>query len=134
MLPRIKTKVLVVNDNDVNLIIFEEMLRPLGYAVAIAKDGRQAIDACVADPPHIVLMDVQMPVMDGIQATREITSLQRVGKLPPFPIVATTANAFDEDREACLAAGMSAFLAKPVSCDILVATMESVLAGGSGAS
>jgi CheY-like chemotaxis protein len=77
------------------------------------------IRACRERPPALVLMDLQMPVMDGLQATRELRRLQAEGQLPEFPIVALTAHATPQDRDSCIEAGMVGFLTKPVALGAL---------------
>ena len=109
-------KVLVVDDNNINLRLATGMLSKLGIAADAAANGQEAVDKVRAGSYDVVLMDMQMPVMDGIEATRLIRRLN----LPVQPsIVAVTANAFDSDRERCLEAGMDDFIAKPFSIDDL---------------
>lgn len=102
--------VLLVEDNEVNCAVTRAMLNSLGYQVSIAVDGAQAV--CMADSTHYaaILMDCRLPVMDGYEATRQIRHLQGMQVLP---IIALTANALQGDRDACLQAGMSDYLAKP---------------------
>jgi CheY-like chemotaxis protein len=109
-------RILLVEDNDINQIVASEMLADAGLEVDIAHDGLMAVEMVQAMPYDLVLMDMQMPVMDGVAATIEIR------KLPGFealPIVAMTANAMGKDRERCLQAGMSDFLSKPIEPDEL---------------
>ncbi|HSH90679.1 MAG TPA: response regulator, partial [Ramlibacter sp.] len=109
-------RILLVEDNDINQIVASEILTDAGMVVDIAEDGRQALEMVQARPYDLVLMDMQMPVLDGVAATIEIR------KLPGFeslPIVAMTANAMDKDRDRCLAAGMTDFLSKPIEPDDL---------------
>ena len=111
--------VLVVEDNPVNRIIAAEMLQSLGIEVIEACDGEQAL-ACLAERrADLVLMDCQMPVMDGYTATRFIRDREVELDLPRVPILALTANAFDEDSMHALAVGMDAHLAKPYTRDQL---------------
>jgi signal transduction histidine kinase/CheY-like chemotaxis protein len=111
--------VLVVEDNPVNRIIATEMLQSLGIEVIEACDGAQAL-ACLAEQPaDLVLMDCQMPVMDGYTATQHIREREAELDLPRVPIVALTANAFDEDSVHALAVGMDGHLAKPYTRDQL---------------
>jgi CheY-like chemotaxis protein len=113
----------VVEDNAVNRLIAEEFLRVLGVPVRSVEDGAQAVQACADDPPALVLMDLQMPVMDGLTATRQLCERQRKGALPAFPIVALTAHARSADAEACREAGMSGYLTKPLLLDALRAEL-----------
>jgi signal transduction histidine kinase/CheY-like chemotaxis protein len=115
------TQLLVVEDNEINQAVARGILEGLGLEVTIAGDGSQAVElirgGAVFD---LVLMDVQMPVMDGFEATHQIR------KLPGYtgtPIVAMTANAMDEDRQRCLAAGMNDFLGKPIQPEQLYAKL-----------
>jgi signal transduction histidine kinase/CheY-like chemotaxis protein len=111
--------VLVVEDNPVNRIIAEEMLQSLGINVVEAGDGAEALDQIARHQVNVVLMDCQMPVMDGYTATRHIRERERLGGLPRTPIVALTANAFEEDAAQARAVGMDAHLAKPYTRDQL---------------
>ena len=111
--------VLVVEDNAVNRMIAEEFLRTLGISTRTAADGEQALQACATEPPRLVLMDLQMPVMDGLAATRALRERQQRGELPDFPIVALTAHAMSSDADACRAAGMVGYLTKPLLLDSL---------------
>ena len=111
--------VLVVEDNPVNRMIAEEMLQSLGVNVVEAADGAQALEAIANNAFNVVLMDCQMPVMDGYTATQRIRERELQRGLPRTPIVALTANAFDEDAAQALAAGMDAHLSKPYTRDQL---------------
>ncbi len=112
-------RVLLVEDNEFNQQVASEMLADMGMAVEVAENGRVAIDKVAAGRYDIVLMDMQMPVMDGLTATMEI---RRNGHAD-LPIVAMTANAMQADRDKCLAAGMNDHLAKPIDPDALAATL-----------
>ncbi len=107
--------VLLVEDNLVNRVIGAEMLRSFGLEVVEAEDGGQALALLQRQRVDLVLMDIQMPVMDGYAATQACRAREAQLRLPRVPIVALTANAFDEDAAQSMAAGMDAHLAKPYS-------------------
>ncbi|MDE2368550.1 MAG: response regulator [Burkholderiales bacterium] len=112
-------RVLLAEDNPVNCEVAVELLSSVGLTVEVAADGVQAIEMVLAGAFDLVLMDMQMPGLDGIAATRRLREAGRSG----LPIVAMTANAFGEDRALCLAAGMNDHLAKPVDPAQLYATL-----------
>jgi len=122
-------RVLVVDDNLVNQIVARGQLEALGYEVVVAGDGIEALDSCCDEPPDMVLMDVDMPVMDGLEASEHLRSLQRVGNLPPFPIVAATSGDTDVRRKACMNAGMDGYLSKPMDLQALADELHRVLPG-----
>ena len=111
--------VLVVEDNAVNRIIADEMLQSLGLRVVEAEDGAQALEVLAHQAVDVVLMDCQMPVMDGYTATLQIREREAIAGLPRLPIVALTANAYAEDAARARAVGMDAHLAKPYTRDQL---------------
>jgi signal transduction histidine kinase len=111
--------VLVVEDNDVNRMIAREVLLSLGLSVVEASDGKQALDQIAMHSIDLVLMDCQMPIMDGYAATQEIRKREARLGLPRLPVLALTANAFDEDAARSREAGMDAHLAKPYTRDQL---------------
>ena len=125
---RAQTHVLVAEDNPVNRKLALQQLKKLGYGAEAVADGRQAIEAVAHGDYDLVLMDCQMPEVDGFEATREIRRAESV-RGGHVPIVAMTANALEGDREACLAAGMDDYLAKPVQLSALRATVERFVNG-----
>ena len=120
-------RVLVVEDNDVNRMIAREVLISLGLSVLEASDGMQALEMLDLQPVDLVLMDCQMPVMDGYAATREIRKREARLGLPRLPVLALTANAFEEDAVLSREAGMDAHLAKPYTRDQLQELLRSWL-------
>lgn len=122
-------RILVVEDNEVNQLVAAGFLRALGYDADLAGDGQQALLSLANHRYHLVFMDVQMPVLDGLEATRRWREHE-----PPdthLPIVAMTANAQDSHREVCLAAGMDDYISKPVQRDQLAAVLKRWLGPGS---
>lgn len=116
--------VLLVEDSPVNQTVLRDMLEQLGHRVTLANDGRQAANLCLEKEFDLVLMDIQMPELDGLQATKLIRQKQ-VGK--PQIIYALTAHATSEDRQLCEAAGMNGFLEKPITMDVLNAALRNAI-------
>ncbi|MCA9664568.1 MAG: response regulator [Myxococcales bacterium] len=120
-LPRVDVvaarKVLVVEDNPVNRQVMHAMLDKLGHRVRLTRNGAEALDALEAERFDVVLMDCQMPVLDGYAATRALRSKEADG--PHVPVVAMTAHALPGERERCLAAGMDDYVAKPIGIEQL---------------
>jgi len=121
--PRRTLSVLLVEDNPVNQRVAEKMLVARGHSVRVAGNGREAITLLERWRPHVVLMDVQMPVMNGFEATAAIRASEARGTAR-LPIIAMTAHAMEGDRERCLAAGMDAYITKPVSTATLIEAVE----------
>ena len=118
------TRVLVCEDNPINQEIIAELLTDVGFAVDVAENGAVGIAMAGQKSYSLILMDMQMPVVDGLEATQE---LRRMPGYERTPIVAMTANAFEADREACLLAGMDQFVTKPVNPDALFQLLYGLL-------
>lgn len=121
-------RILLVEDNDLNQEIASEILSNLGLVVDTANDGIAAVEKVASSPSgsyDLVLMDIQMPNMDGYTATREIRKLPDSSKAD-IPIVAMTANAFDEDKEKAFTCGMNGFISKPINIKILISTLKTI--------
>ena len=121
-------RVLFAEDNPTNQFVARQLLKDLDVHVDMVGDGLEAVDAATRFTYDLICMDMQMPEMDGLAATRMIRSLG--GRLAAIPIIALTANAFPEDVRACLEAGMNQFVSKPVTREILLAAMLRALADG----
>ena len=113
--------ILLVEDNDINVAIAQEMLESMGHTVDVANDGRTAVDKALKGSYGLVLMDVQMPVLDGISATRELRKYTHLNQLP---IIAMTAHAMQTDKERTLDAGMDDHITKPIDPAVLRAVVE----------
>jgi CheY-like chemotaxis protein len=111
-------RILVAEDNRINQMLVAALLQKLGHRVGLASNGIEAVDAVRSIPYDLVLMDVSMPEMDGLEATRRIRSLDSA--MAGLPIIAITANAMKGDRAVCLEAGMNDYVAKPIDRDRLI--------------
>jgi CheY-like chemotaxis protein len=120
-------RVLVVDDNLINQKVAARLLEKEGHSVVIAENGRVALERLGNAHFDLVLMDLQMPEMDGFAATAAIRQ-REAGTGRRLPIVAVTANALVGDRERCLQAGMDAYISKPVQKQLLIRAMAEVLA------
>jgi signal transduction histidine kinase/CheY-like chemotaxis protein len=126
---RTQLRVLVAEDNAVNQTLARRLLEKRGHTVVIAENGRAALDALLHDEFDLILMDVQMPVLGGLEAAACIRERERAaGCGTRIPIIALTANAMAGDREKCIASGMDEYLTKPIQARDLFATVERVMA------
>jgi two-component system sensor histidine kinase/response regulator len=124
-------KILVVEDDATNRLLATNILKRNGYAIAIAKDGLEAVAMCSGESFDLILMDVQMPNMNGLEATSTIRKLEETSDRRT-PILALTAHAMEGDRERCIDAGMDDYLSKPIHAKDLLAKIHTlILLGGS---
>ncbi|MDC8784768.1 response regulator [Roseateles koreensis] len=112
-------RILLVEDNPINQVVAMEFLSLMGVETCLAANGVEALAACAAEAPDLVLMDIQMPGMDGLECARRLRALQAAGTLGQFPILALTAHALDSDIKASLEAGMDEHLTKPLDFQAL---------------
>lgn len=119
------TKILIIDDTREVRMLVGRFLQAKGYEVSDAEDGKTGVAAAVADPPDLILMDLNMPVMDGFEATREVKSKPA---LKDISIVALTAEGDTKSREAIFEAGCDAFVSKPINFELLVTKIEAQLA------
>jgi CheY-like chemotaxis protein len=120
-------RILLVEDGLANRKLAQGLLERRGHEVTVAEDGQQALDRLAHQSFDLILMDVQMPVLDGFDATREIRNRERRSG-GHVPIIALTAHALKDDRQRCLDAGMDSYLTKPIRAQMLYDTIESVMA------
>ena len=114
-------KILVAEDNDSNFILMTYILKKF-YQFERAKNGQEAVDMVEKGEYDLILMDIKMPIMDGLEATKKIKETH-----PSLPIIALTANAFDSDRQMAFDAGCDEFLSKPISSNLCLRTIAKVL-------
>ncbi len=125
-------RILLVEDNEINQEIAQEILKDAGLSVDTVSDGTEAVETIRtvdAGTYDLVLMDIQMPIMDGYEATRQIRALEDTARAA-VPIVAMTANAFEEDRQKALDAGMNVHVAKSIDIVKLMETLRDILGEG----
>jgi CheY-like chemotaxis protein len=116
--------ILLAEDNETNIFAIGEYLQEVGYRLVVARNGGEALNLAWEWKPDLILMDIQMPVLDGLAATQR---LRAMSEFATTPIIALTALAMPGDREKCLAAGANAYLSKPISLKNLMQTMEELL-------
>ena len=113
-------RILVAEDNKTNALLVKSMLKPFELELDFAANGEEAVEKYKGERPDLVLMDMSMPIMDGVTATENIRAWERKYSLDSCPIIALTANAMEEDKEKCIDAGMNDFLSKPLSKNSLI--------------
>jgi two-component system cell cycle response regulator DivK len=123
------TKILLVEDNEMNLDMLSRRLSRQGYEVVAAQDGAAGVDRAASERPHIILMDMSLPVLDGWEATRRLKADPATREIP---IIALTAHAMAEDREKALAAGCDDYDTKPIDLPRLIAKIKKLLPAAAG--
>jgi signal transduction histidine kinase/DNA-binding response OmpR family regulator len=124
-----RARILLAEDNEINTLLARTLLEGEGYVVDCVEDGAEAVEASRSWTYDLILMDVQMPRMDGMEATRRIRALSGASGTP---IIAMTANAMAQDVEACLAAGMNEHISKPIEAEAFLRTVKRFVSGGEG--
>lgn len=117
-------KILIVEDNEINMKLIKAILKTKGYILVEAKDGEEALQAVVREKPDLILMDIQIPKIDGLEATRRIRGMEEIGNTL---IIALTAHAMEGDREKILDAGCDGYIAKPIDTRTFPLEVEAVL-------
>jgi two-component system, cell cycle response regulator DivK len=124
------TRILLVEDNEMNRDMLSRRLERKGYQVVLAVDGQQGLDMALAEAPDLVLMDMSLPVLDGWEATRR---LKAAAGTRHVPVIALTAHAMSSDRSKALEAGCDDYDTKPIDLPRLLGKIEALLAGAAGA-
>ena len=119
-----KARILLVEDNPATMDVMQQELEILGYEVAVARDGAEAVEMANSELPDLIIMDILMPKMDGGEATKQI---RKNPKTQAIPVLAATAKALPEDRERCLESGCDGYIAKPFSYKELRDVIEKLL-------
>jgi two-component system cell cycle response regulator DivK len=119
--------ILVVEDNERNLKLLRDVLEYAGYDVRVARTGEEGVTLALKEPPDLVLMDLQLPGIDGMEALRQLRASQRTADIP---VVAVTAQAMKQDRERALEAGFDGYVEKPISVRVFPDQVRGFLAGG----
>lgn len=118
-------KILIVEDNEINMKLIKTILKTKGYLLSEARDGEEVLQAVVRERPDLILMDIQIPKIDGLEATRRIRKMEGLGNTL---IVALTAHAMEGDREKILEAGCNGYIAKPINTRTFIEEIEAMLA------
>jgi len=119
-------KILLAEDNLLNQHVAKKMLEKNGYIVTAVEDGRKVLDEIKHTPYDLVLMDLHMPLLDGIETTKRIREDEK-GKKVRIPIIAVTANAMKGTKELCLAAGMDSYITKPLRSEEIINTINNIV-------
>ena len=121
-----KKRILYIEDNEQNLYLVTFILERHGYAVTAARDGRQGIAMAAAERPDLILLDIQLPLMDGYEVAR---ALRRNADLDDIPIVAVTSYAMAGDRDKAIEAGCNGYIEKPINPDTFIGQVQAYLSG-----
>jgi CheY-like chemotaxis protein len=124
---RISLRILLAEDNAVNQRLISRLLEKMGHVVTIVGNGQMALRVSAQQEFDLVAMDMQMPIMDGLEATQEIRAREK-GFERHIPIIAMTASAFEEDRQKCKQAGMDGYVAKPITSNSIAMEIIRVMA------
>ncbi|MEL7529963.1 MAG: response regulator [Bacteroidota bacterium] len=116
-------QILLVEDNRINQMVASRLLEKMGHTVTIADNGQKAVEWIAQNKADLIFMDLQMPVMDGLTAAKEIRKWEALQELNPIPIIAATANTSEEDKNNAFAAGMNDFLSKPLRGETIKAAI-----------
>lgn len=119
-------KILIVEDNEINRKLIRTILSSKGHLLIEARDGEEALQSIVMERPDLVLMDIQIPKIDGLEATRRIRAME---DLKDTPIIALTAHAMEGDKEKILDAGCDGYIAKPINTRAFLSEIESIITG-----
>lgn len=119
-----KKKILIVEDNDLNLKLFRDLLGAHGYETLETKDGMEVLAIATRERPDLILMDIQLPEISGLDITRQLKADEKVRGIP---VIAVTAFAMKDDEEMILSAGCEAYMSKPISIPVFISTVQKFL-------
>ncbi|MEL6592860.1 MAG: response regulator [Bacteroidota bacterium] len=117
-------RILLVEDNKINQMVASRLLEKMGHQVSVAENGKIALDWIAKNEADLILMDLQMPIMDGITAAKEIRKWEQAEQRSPIPIIAATANTSEQDQANAYGAGMNDFLSKPLRGEVIRQAIE----------